>query len=165
MKILVAYSSKTGNTKKVCTGVYDALKDEFDIDIKTVKEVKSYDEYDVIVPGFWVDKGTANREARKFIEKIRNKKVVLVGTLGADPDSYHGDKSKANVSELVDASNDYKGVFLSRGKVNEKLIHAIKFLPLSSDIRQQMYDSSISSREPNEQDLKNAADFVRNALK
>ncbi len=160
MKIVIAYSSKTGNTKKLCTGVYDRLKERYDVDITTVKELGSLDNYDIIIPGFWVDKGTANREAKKFITKIRNKKVALLGTLGASPDSEHGDKVRVNIEKLIDSSNEYLGVFLSRGKVNEKLIKRIKFLPLSSEIRQKMYDSSVSSREPNEEDMENGTNFL-----
>ncbi len=160
MKVLIAYSSKTGNTKKLCYGVYKKLKEKYDVDICTVKELGDTDSYDIVVPGFWVDKGTANKEAKKFITRIKNKKVALMGTLGASPDGEHGDKVRVNVEKLVDESNEYLGVFLSRGKVNPKLTKRIKFLPLSSEIRQKMYDSSINSREPNEEDMENGFKFI-----
>ncbi len=160
MKILIAYSSKTGNTEKVCKKVFENLKDEHEIDIMTVKEVSDYDDYDLLVPAFWVDKGTANKEARKFIEKIRNKNVALLGTLGASPDSEHGNKVRKNVKELVDNSNTYHGVFLARGKVDEKLIKRIKMLPLPKNIKEQMYESSVNSREPNEEEFAGATKFI-----
>lgn len=164
MKILLAYSSLTGNTKKLCDGVYDGLKHKYDIDICKVKEVSDISGYDTIMAGYWVDKGTANKEAKKFIKGIKNKKVVLLGTLGAAPDSEHGMKVMKNVAKLVDESNEYYNSFLCRGKVSEKLTKRVKFLPLPKSIRDQMYEASINSHEPREQDIKNAINFVDNIL-
>ncbi len=164
MKVLIAYSSRTGNTKVVCDAAYDEIKDLAEVDYMTVKEAKDIDSYDLIVVGFWVDKGTANKKAMKFIQSIRGKKVALLGTLGAPPDSFHGEKCVKNVKELVDASNEYLGVRLSRGKVDPKLTKAIKFLPLNKEIRQQMYDSSITSRPPNEEEIQAVRDFIKSAL-
>ncbi len=160
MKILLAYSSKTGNTKKVCDAVYNEIKDSHEVDYLSVKEVKSHDGYDLVLVGYWVDKGTANREARKLITAIRDTKVGLIGTLGADPESFHGKKVIVNVGELVDGSNTYHGTFLCRGKVAEKLIKRLKFAPVPKHIREQMYEASINSREPNEEDLNNARAYI-----
>lgn len=52
MKILVAYSSRTGNTKTLCAGVYEYLKSSYEVTILEVKNVKSVEEYDVVIPGF-----------------------------------------------------------------------------------------------------------------
>ncbi len=164
MKILICYSSKTGNTEKLCSGVYDHLRDKAEFDIMKMPEVRSWTGYDIIIPGFWVDKGTANREAKKIISRIQNKKVALLGTLGASPDSEHGEKVRKNVKELVDSSNEYLGVFLSRGKVNPKLLKTIKRLPLPSELKNKMYESSVGSREPNETDIANAAKFIAEVL-
>ncbi len=163
MKILIAYSSLTGNTKTLCEGVYNKLKEHHNVELKTVKEVSNIDDYDMIMPGFWADKGTANKECRKFIEKIRNKKVLLLGTLGAAPESLHGDKVREKSSQLVDSTNEFLGVFIARGKVSEKLINRIKFLPLTKKIREEMYEASINSRETNEDDVNNALEFIRQA--
>ncbi len=165
MKILLAYSSKTGNTKKVCDAVYNEIKDNHDVDYLTVKETKSYEDYDLVLVGYWVDKGTANREARKLITAVRGKELGLIGTLGADPESFHGKKVIKNVAELVDESNTYHGSFLCRGKVAEKLIKRLKFAPVPKHIREQMYEASINSREPNEEDLQNARDYINKIVK
>ncbi len=164
MKVLLAYSSKTGNTKKLCSGVYENLKGEFDIDFMTVKEVKAVESYDFVIVGYWVDKGTANKEAKKMIKSLKNKKVALLGTLGAAPDSEHGHKTIGKVNDLVDSSNEYFGISLSRGKVTEKLTNAIKFLPLPKTIREQMYEASIHSHEPREEDIARATEFIKSSL-
>ncbi len=164
MKTLIAYSSVTGNTKKLCEGVYNNLKEDLDITISTVKEMPSAEDFDTVIIGFWVDKGTANKEAKKVIKNIKNKKVILLGTLGAAPDSPHGQKVLKNVAELPDSSNEYLGAFICRGKVDEKLTNRIKFLPLPKKIKDQMYESSINSRETNEDDIANGTAFVKPLL-
>ncbi len=164
MNILITYSSRTGNTKKLCEGVYNSLKDKFNMDIEPLNKKTEYEKYDTVVVGYWVDKGTANAQAKKFITKIRNKNVVLLGTLGASPDSEHGHKTRKNVGNLIDESNYYLGVFLARGKVDPKLTKKIKLLPLPKKIKDQMYESSINSRETNEQDIENAVVFLEKAL-
>ncbi len=164
MKVLIAYSSRTGNTKKVCDAAYDEIKELAEVDYMKVKDVKSTADYDLIVVGFWVDKGTANKKAKQFIEGIRETKVALLGTLGAPPDSFHGDKCRQNVKELVDSSNEYLGVRLARGLVDPKLTKMIKFLPLNKEIREQMYQSSITSREPNEEELQEVRAFIKDSL-
>ncbi len=164
MKVLLAYSSRTGNTERLCKGVHQALADQYDIDLMTVKEIDNFDDYNVVMIGFWVDKGSANREAKKQIIKLKHKRVVLLGTIGAAPDSDHGQKVVKNVGGLVDASNDYHGVFLARGLVDPKLASKIKFLPLPSGIKKQMEEASAGSRPTNQQDIDNAVAFVKSVL-
>ncbi len=164
MKALLAYSSRTGNTEKLCKGVAQAIGEQIDIDLMTVKEIKDFDDYDLIMIGFWVDKGSANKEAKKQIVKLKNKRVLLLGTIGAAPDSEHGQKVYKTVNNLVDPSNDYLGVFLARGKVDPKLAKSIKFLPLPSGIKKQMEEASAGSRATNDQDIANAVEFVRSVL-
>ena len=88
MKALIIYSSKTGNTKKVAYGIYDNLKDSYDLSIKDMDEINDMamlDEYDTLLVGFWIDRGTAHPKAKKFVKQIKNKKIALFATLGADP--------------------------------------------------------------------------------
>ncbi len=71
MKSLVVYSSKTGNTEMVAQAVYEALPEPKAI--YAVKEAPPPDGYDFIAMGFWVDRGTADARARKYMEKIKGK--------------------------------------------------------------------------------------------
>ncbi|MDO4772267.1 MAG: flavodoxin family protein [Bacillota bacterium] len=166
MKVLIAYSSKTGNTEYFCNEVYKNIKDDCEqIDIAKLKDVSGYEDYDMVVAGFWVDRTTANAEAMKFIKKIHGKKVALLGTLGASPDSEHAAKVRENVKELVHESNEYLGVRLARGKVDEKMIKRIKLIPfVPKKIKDQMYETSIHSREPNAEEIAEATAFMKSIL-
>ncbi len=165
MKVLMAYASKTGNTKKLFEEVYERIKDQFDVTLTTLKEVNDYSQYDVIIPGFWVDRATAFKGARKFIEQIKDKKVLPMGTLGANPDSEHGERTVVNVSALVDSSCECLGVFLCNGKVDPRLIKKLKVLPVPKALKEKMTQTSLASRAPNEEDFKRGAAFVSSALK
>lgn len=155
MKILIGYSSLTGNTKFLAEGIKEKLSKEHETFISPVKEIKDMEGYDLIIPAFWADKGTANRECRKFIEKIRDKKVFIIGTMGADPSSTHGDNVRERIKKLPDISNAYLGCFLARGKVSEKLIKRIKLLPLTKKIREEMYEASVNSTPTSSEDIEN----------
>lgn len=119
MKSLVVYSSKTGNTEMVAQAVYEALPEPKAI--YAVKEAPPPDGYDFIAMGFWVDRGTADARARKYMEKIKGKEVGLFGTLGAYPDSEHADHCRKQATALV-KDNHVHGVFLCQGKVDPELI-------------------------------------------
>ncbi len=163
-RILMAYSSSTGNTKYFCEEVYKNLKDKYNIEIMELKDVKSFEDYDLLVLGFWIDRATANKAAKKVITKIKGKKIAFLATLGASPDSEHADRVRTTVVELVDESSEYLGISLARGKVSEKLLKRIKFLPLPKKVRDQMYDASVNSREPNQEEIDAASKFIEGLL-
>lgn len=67
MNILIAYSSKTGNTKKLAMGIYNNIYEECDLNvsIKPIDKVKCIEDYDAILIGYWVDKGV-------LIKRLKN---------------------------------------------------------------------------------------------
>ena len=121
MKTLVTYSTLTGNTKKVAEAVFEAVSGEKEImDIKSIKET---DGYDRILVGYWVDKGDANEEAKKFMETLKNKKVGTFGTLGAYPDSEHAQKCVEKISGALKANNNMVvAEFICQGAIDPKII-------------------------------------------
>lgn len=165
MKILVTYSSVTGNTKLVATKLFEYLKEDNDVDILKMIQAKNIDNYDVIFIGFWINKATANKEAYRFIEKIKNRRIALFGTIGANPDSEHGKLAKKNIDALVDKSNDYIGSFLVNGKVDDKWIKRINIIPfIPKKAKEKMQKTVIESRAPNEDDFKNIIDYFSKRL-
>ena len=82
MKLLVVYSSKTGNTQKVAMAIGKTLG----VEPVAVKDAPAPDDYDWIVAGFWVDKGTADAAMKAYLQRIAGKQVALFATLGAEPD-------------------------------------------------------------------------------
>lgn len=120
MKSLVVYSSLTGNTKMVAEAIAEELGEN--TVLAAVEENPSVEDYDLIAVGFWVDRGTADKKSADYLGSIRNKKIALFATLGADPTSDHAKKSLENAAALLDASNEVIGNFICQGKVDPKLI-------------------------------------------
>ena len=127
MNILLTYSSKTGNTKKVAKAIYEILpKDSI---ICPIEEEPSFKDFDLILIGFWVDRGLPNANAKKFMEKINGKKIGIFGTLGAYPDSQHARDTIKRTKELLEPANEVVAEFLCQGKIDPKLTEKFKSLP------------------------------------
>lgn len=166
MKILLTYSSKTGNTKKVAEGIYEILPEGSLI--TPIEGNINPNEFDLILMGFWVDKGMADEKAKKYMEKIEGKKVGVFGTLGAYPDSDHAKKTLKRVRELLEVKNEVVAEFLCQGKVDPKLIEKFKKLPAShphgmTEERRKRHEEA--SKHPNEQDIKEAQKIFGDLIK
>lgn len=122
MKKVVVYSSLTGNTKKV--GIAIAKELGCDAISFTSDKAKNIAEYDFIAVGFYVDKGGPDARFKRFIkENIKNKKVGLFITLGAEPDGEHGEKMLKNGREILRANgNEILREFICQGAIDPALI-------------------------------------------
>lgn len=157
MKTLITYSSLTGNTKKVAEGIYKVAPKgtviasvEDDIDPK---------DFDYVLLGFWVDKGTADEKARRYIEKLDGKKVGTFATLGAYPDSQHAKDSMKKTRELIEPRNKVVAEFICHGKVDPRLIEKFKNFPAGNphaltEERKKRHEEA--SKHPDERDIINA---------
>lgn len=160
MKILVTYSSWTGNTKKVANAIHEQIGG----DIMPMSDVKNWENYDFLALGFFVDKGFAGEEAKAFMEKIRGKKVGLFATLGAYPDGEHA----FNVMEkgrdlMLKNQNILLCEFICQGAIDPKLIERMRKMALQkgdkaihpiTPEREQRWKDAAS--HPDENDLNNA---------
>lgn len=122
MKILLIYSSKTGNTQKVAEAIGEALQ----VTPVPVEENPSPETFDWIVAGYWVDRGTADGKMKAYLEKISGKKVALFATLGAEPDSEHAAKCLENGAALLGAGSEVVGKFICQGKVAPEMVDMMK---------------------------------------
>jgi menaquinone-dependent protoporphyrinogen IX oxidase len=83
MKVLVAYMSKTGNTKKVAEAIFEEIRDEKEI--KAIDEVVSIEAYDIAFLGFPIHQMGPDKKEVKLLEKhcINGRNVVLFITHAA----------------------------------------------------------------------------------
>ncbi|MDM8143057.1 flavodoxin family protein [Megamonas hypermegale] len=124
MKFLVVYSSLTGNTKMVGEAIAEVLAPE--CDIFPVEDNPDYSGYDLVVVGYWVDKGTADKKASAYLKSIKNSKVAVFATLGAEPETEHAQKSLQNGIDMLDSSNELMGKFICQGKIDPKLLEVMR---------------------------------------
>jgi len=157
MRTLVAYSSRTGNTKKIADAIYEIMPEGSRI--ASVEEDPNFGDYDFVAAGFWVDKGLPDRKAADYLSKIKGTAVGLFATLGADPDSEHAMDCMKRASELVRADNDLIGHFISQGKVDPKLIKMFEKLPPDRPHALTLERVALHERastHPDQEDLRNA---------
>ncbi|MBR0163268.1 MAG: flavodoxin [Lachnospiraceae bacterium] len=127
-KVLVTYASKTGNTKKLAEGIYDGLQDA-DKTILPMEEARDTKDYDVILAGYWVDKGGPCAEAKEYLGALSGKKVGLFCTLAFWPDSEHGYGAILAGEALVKEQNHVIGKFHCQGRIDPELIKVFEKMP------------------------------------
>lgn len=165
-KVLIAYSSKTGATKKIAQAIhaYDT-----DWDICDMSDPLPTEAYDLIFVGGWIDKGTYNKEAREFIQSLRNKTVAFFFTLGAYPSSKHAYESLSAIQQsLEENGNCVINHFHCQGAIDPKLIDWMRGLksdhPHAPDkYRQQRWADA--ANHPNQEDCHAAEGFADSTYK
>lgn len=167
MKGLIIYSSKTGNTKRMAEKIYEVLKKEYQMTIKDIRDAPEVEKFDFILLGAWIDRGTLETKALKFLKTIKNKKIGLFATLGAMPDSEHGRKVIDNLRELLKDRKSL-GQYICPGQVDPKMIEklkGIKGVVVPNKIKEKMIDTSLASREASEEELEEAAKYFAENIK
>ncbi|WP_288795586.1 flavodoxin family protein, partial [uncultured Megamonas sp.] len=103
-------------------------------------------------------------KASKFLKSIRNSKVAVYATLGAEPDSEHAKTSLQNGIDMLDSSNEVMGRFICQGKIDPKLLEAMKKM-FGTKVSKENFHAVDEKRlerhrkastHPDEQDLANA---------
>ncbi len=165
MKSMVVYSSKTGNTKKVAEAILTVLPEPKEI--YPVEKAPPADEFDFIVLGFWVDKGTADKKSSDYFGGVKGKKIGLFCTLGAYPDSDHAKESMDKAKTLI-SNNDLLGTFICQGKVDPVLVKwmadHMKDDPNHSMTPEREARLAEAEKHPDEQDLINAKEVFKTMI-
>lgn len=175
MKILLAYSSKTKNTKKIAEAIYEKIKSLADVTIIDIrKNKKKLPEFDIYILGCWVDKATLNKNMMQFIEKqeINKKNVALFMTCGVPENHYHANDSINNFNNYMEnLNNNVLGSFICQGKIDPKILIVFKFLTWRDPNFIHKIDKTMlewvesSKKHPNEKDFLNASNWAYNLLK
>lgn len=159
MKILIAVSSKSGNTRKIAEAIHRKLPQS---DLFAIEEAPAPDAYDLIFVGFWIDKGTADAKAQRYMQRLDSQKVALFATLGAYPDSDYALESLDNAAALLPESQILDR-FICQGAIDPKLVGWMKTLPdehphAPDEIRLKRWKDA--STHPDDDDCRNAADWA-----
>lgn len=158
MNVLVVYSSRTGNTRKVAEAVFSVMPPgSVMADIESAPDPK---DYDLVVLGFWIDKGTADAKTLEYMKGLKGKKLGLFMTLGADPGSDHAKASMKSVRDELAKENEILREFICQGKVDPALTKMFEQFPaghphvMTTERRARHVEAS---RHPDDADLAAAA--------
>ena len=127
MKAAVVYSTLTGNTKKVaeafCAGLGSGTE------LFDVKDAPDMAAYDLVVMGFWVDRGHPDQKSMDFMKKVTGKKVFSLFTLGARPRTAHAFKCAYTSASYWGEGCEQIGSWHCQGAIDPKLIEQMRKMP------------------------------------
>jgi flavodoxin len=84
MRVLVAYTSRTGNTKKVAEAIYGEIEEEKAI--KDFDNITNLDDYDLVFVGFPIENFGPCEKARKFLKSFCVGKTIVLFITHAAPE-------------------------------------------------------------------------------
>ena len=159
-RVLIAYQSQTGNTKKVAEAIYRVIPEPKEI--KPLKKVKSLDDYDLVFLGFPIHGSGPNMKAKEFLENItRGKKMALFITHAAPeeapeiPESLQKFKDAAAGAEIMD-------VFHCQGQLSGFVKTIMRIVP---DPKLRMWAKMDSSKgQPDKSRLEKAGVFASKVM-
>ncbi|MEM6602342.1 MAG: flavodoxin family protein, partial [Verrucomicrobiota bacterium] len=128
MKILVTYSSQTGNTRRLAEAIAAGLSGE--VTLCPVKESPATSGYDQLLHGFWVTTAGADELSLEYLAGIREREISLFGTMGANPETAYGRSIASRLkNHLKRNQNTIGNWFLCKGEIDPALIAWMKTLP------------------------------------
>ena len=166
MKLLIMYSSRTGNTRRLAEGIATYLP-EFEVNLLPVEEADALPEADAYLVGYWADRGHADEKSQALIGRLAGKKVGLFGTLGAYPYGKHARHILEAVEERLPEDCILLGSFLCQGPVDPALLERFRRLPADDPHAQApaaRERHAVAARHPNDLDAQYAAALFRERL-
>lgn len=120
MKVLVAYLSQTGNTRRVAEAIYGEIDAEKEL--KPLSEVESLEGYDLAFIGFPIHASRPAEEARAFLEdKARGRRVAVFVTHAAPEDQEETRQYLENCRASLSGA-DLVGMFDCQGELAQAVI-------------------------------------------
>lgn len=161
---LIVYASVTGNTKKVAEAMQQAMPDFFDV--AAMEDNVDPSAYELVVAGYWVNRGAPPSKSRSYMERITDKPVVLFQTIGADPvnDVSHVFQCCANGGAFLGKNCHVLGVYTCQGEISQVVIEHMKSLGAKSPhaaTPENMARWASATGHPNEDDLMKAQSFIQ----
>lgn len=161
MRVLVAYMTSTGNTKKVAEAIYGEINVEKDI--RPIKEVQDIDSYDLVFLGFPTHQFGPDKKTIGLIKNFcqNGKKVALFVTHAAPETEPEVPGWMAKFKEAASNAN-MVGFFDCQGQMSG----AVKLvLRLSTDKKMRNWAKIDGSQgQPDEARLDKARGFAREVM-
>ena len=162
MKVLVAYMSKTGNTKKVAEAIFEEISGEKVI--KRIDEVESIEGYDVAFLGFPMRAMGPDKKSAGLLEKhcVKGRNVALFITHMAPEDAQELPAWLNNFRQAAKGAN-IVDMFDCQGQVAKPVK---LFMLLAPDAKLRSWSRKDNSKgQPDKARLDRARVFSRNVMK
>jgi flavodoxin len=161
MKVLVAYKSSTGNTKKVADAIYSQINCEKEI--KPIAEVQDIGAYDLSFLGFPTHGYGPDKKTQEILGRLctSNRKVALFVTHGAPENEPEVPEWMAKFKQAA-AGADLVGCFDCQGEMSAGVKLFMK-VSLNKKMRADVKKDN-SKGQPDETRLEKARAFARDTL-
>lgn len=171
MSILIAYSSKHGDTKECVTRLSKALGELSHTLCNLDKETPSIEEYDVVILGSPVYFGNLRPSVRKFIkehqEKLTEKKLglFLVGGLAHEAEFYQDALFPKELREKAFQRIYFGGTLTKTGRSfwERMLIRSMRSSIMESEMEEGEYTMTLPGILP--ENIDRMATFIREQLR
>jgi flavodoxin len=132
MKVLVAYLSQSGNTRKVAEAIYDEIDAEKEL--RELSEVESLEGYDLSFIGFPIHAANPAADAKAFIEaNAAGRKIAVFATHAALEGTENAERYLESCRVAVTGA-DLVGMFDCQGEMAQAIVD---FLAKSDNPRHQ----------------------------
>lgn len=119
MKVLVAYVSRTGNTKKIAEAIFEEI--QADKEIKELGEVDSLEGYDLAFIGYPIMRFVPAKPAWEFLKKNSSGKKVALFMTHAAPEGAPPVQDFIAKSKEAAVGADVVGIFDCQGELSEAM--------------------------------------------
>jgi flavodoxin len=154
-KTLVAYFSRTGNTRKIAEAIHQALPGAKEI--QTLDRVEGLDDYKLIFIGFPVHSHNVPYKVELFLKKIpKGQKIALFTTHGSLAGGRLAQEALEHALVLASQARVI-GSFSCRGKVSLEALEVLKKSP-EHEAWADMAASAVTHPDPS--DLEDARSFA-----
>jgi flavodoxin len=123
MKVLVAYVSQSGNTKKVADAIFQEI--QADKEIKELGEVSDLEGYDLAFIGYPIMQFGPAKPAQAFLEENSSGKKIALFMTHAVPDGAPPVEAYIAKSKEAAAGADVAGIFECQGELAANLIEML----------------------------------------
>lgn len=169
MKLLITYTSKTGNTRRLAERLAEGLGRDHAVELRRIETLdpRRLPDCDALLIGTWVHRADSVTTGARFIRGVHGRPVILFATLAAAPDSAHGQKTRANLSALLPGDNRLLDCLLLPGKASEDMLAKLRLVPafvLPAELKQRMMETVAASRAADEADYAEALNRCAAAL-
>lgn len=155
-KILIAYFSLTGNTKKIAEIIHDTV--EGDKTIKPVGDVQEVDDYSLLFIGFPVHSHSVPFKIESLLKRIpTGKKIALFSTHGSITGSHLSQEALEHAAVTASKAK-VLGTYSCRGRVSSE---ALEVLSKSPEHKLWVEMAASAQNHPDEADQEDARDFAR----
>ena len=161
MKVLVAYMSKTGNTKKVAEAIFEEIRVEKEI--RAIEKVESIEGYDLSFLGFPIHNLGPDKKAVKLMEKhcVNHRNVALFIT-HASPEEHEDLLPMLDKFRQAAARANIVAMFDCQGELSKTIKRIMSVLPDAKYRRWSKQDNS--QGQPNTARLDRARAFSKDVI-